>query len=62
MSVASQIEGAIQVFQDRAGLPEWRVEYFDTEGGCYVTAFSGPEAERRARAYGEALESGKLQA
>src|SRR4051812_7320619 len=29
----------------------WNVEQFDDDGGCYVTNFTGPDAEARARAY-----------
>jgi hypothetical protein len=50
----------IQVFKDRTGLDEWRVEYFDAEGGCFVTIFSGPTAEERARAYERALAERQL--
>lgn len=39
------------VAQDPVHATEWRVEYFDADGGCYVTIFSGPEAEQRARGY-----------
>ena len=39
---------------------EWRVEYFDDDGGCYVTIFAGPAAERRARDYFNSLKSGRL--
>jgi hypothetical protein len=45
---------------DRTGQPEWRVEYFDDDGGCYVTIFSGPAAEARAKAYWTALQLGEL--
>jgi hypothetical protein len=38
---------------------EWRVEYFDDDGGCYVAIFAGPAAEQRARDYRDAL-SGAL--
>ena len=39
---------------------EWRVEYFDDDGGGYVTIFAGPAAERRARDYFISLKSGRL--
>jgi len=29
------------------GPGDWRVEYVDQDGGCYVAIFAGPEAERR---------------
>ena len=50
----------IQVVADNTGVPEWRVEYFDRDGGCYVTIFAGPRAERRARQYYDALKWGAL--
>jgi hypothetical protein len=45
-------EGALDV--------AWRVEYFDNDGGCYVTIFAGPEPERRARDYFRAMKAGPL--
>jgi hypothetical protein len=45
----------VSVNEDRDGTGEWRVEYFDNDGGCYVTIFAGPEAAQRARAYFQAL-------
>ena len=53
-------EAEIAVWADRFGRPEWRVEYSDDNGACYVTIFAGPEAERRARDYCAALKSGTL--
>jgi hypothetical protein len=42
--------------------PKWRAGYFDTKGGArYVTIFTGPRAEQRARDYFEALKSGQLE-
>jgi hypothetical protein len=34
----------MSVNEDRHGASEWRVEYFDDDGGCYVTIFAGPVA------------------
>jgi hypothetical protein len=55
----------LQVFEDRSenldSEGEWRVEYQDDEGGCYVAIFAGPQAERRARDYHNALRDGTLQ-
>ena len=52
----------LSLFEDRD--PErkgdWRVEYFDDDGGGYVTIFAGPQAEARARAYHAALVTGAL--
>jgi hypothetical protein len=45
--MAVQLDSKIEAFKDRSGLPEWRVEYFDDHGGCYVTIFAGPFAEQR---------------
>jgi hypothetical protein len=39
---------------------DWRVEYFDDEGGCYVTIFSGPDAKARAFDYGAAMRNRTL--
>ena len=52
--------GEVSVNEDRFGTGEWRVEYFDDDGGCYVTIFAGPAAERRARDYFISLKSGRL--
>jgi hypothetical protein len=54
------MESDISVFEDREEQGEWRVEYFDVDGGCYLTVFAGPGAERRARDYGAALKAGIL--
>ena len=45
----------IKVFEDRTVSGEWRVEYFDDDGGCYVAIFAGPAAEQRAGDYRDAL-------
>ena len=52
--------GEASVNEDRSGTGEWRVEYFDDDGGCYVTIFAGPAAEKRARDYFISLKSGRL--
>lgn len=49
------------VFPDVDHPNDWRVEYQDDDGGCYVTIFAGPFAERRALAYFAALKSGALE-
>jgi hypothetical protein len=59
-SVSDRFQREVSVHEDRYGEPEWRVEYFDQDGGCYVTIFAGPEAEKRARDYFGALKSGVL--
>jgi hypothetical protein len=55
------LDSEIKVFADRFGRPEWRVEYTDDDGTCYVRIFAGPDAERRARDYHAALKSGMLE-
>ena len=59
-AVAEAFLRPVALFEDRYGSGEWQVEYFDDDGGCYVTAFAGPEAERRAREYFAALKNGQL--
>jgi hypothetical protein len=54
------MESDISVFEDGEEKGEWRVEYFDVDGACYLTVFAGPGAEKRARDYGEALKTGIL--
>lgn len=58
--MAVELNSKIEVFADRQGLPEWRVQYVDNDGGCYVTIFAGPFAEKRAREYAVALSGRKL--
>jgi hypothetical protein len=50
----------IWLVEDRNASGIWRVEYQDDNGGCYVTIFAGPVAERRARTYYEALQANRL--
>jgi hypothetical protein len=57
-SVANEFHAEVSVHEDRYGNGEWRVEYFDDDGGCYVTIFAGPESEPRARDYFRAMKSG----
>ena len=56
----NSFHGEVSVAEDRDCTGEWRVEYFDDDGGCYVTIFAGPAAERRARDYFASLKSGRL--
>jgi hypothetical protein len=58
--MAMAIEGEPVVFEDRQNNDNWRVEYFDDDGCCYVTIFSGPESKRRALACRKALIAGAL--
>jgi hypothetical protein len=59
-AVRDPFQREVVVFEDRYGNGEWRVEYNDDDGGCYVTVFGGPEAEWRAREYYGALKTGQL--
>jgi hypothetical protein len=59
-AVAEAFLRPVAVFEDRYRSGEWRVEYFDDNGGCYMTVFAGAEAERRARQYFSALKGGQL--
>ncbi len=56
----SSAKSDLTVFEDLGGNGDWRVEYFDDDGGCYVTIFSGPLAEHRARGYFDGLKAGTL--
>jgi hypothetical protein len=58
--MALTLDSEIEVFEDREKAGQWRVEFFDSDGGCYVTIFSGPNAELRARSYGQALRVGAI--
>jgi hypothetical protein len=48
-------ETALRYFEDRERPGNWRVEWFDGDGGCEVaievTIFSGPNAQERAIRY-----------
>ena len=47
-----------EVLQSRNVVPnEWRVEAIGANGECYVTLFSGPDAEVRARQYAQWMTS-----
>ena len=37
----------VSVQEDRYENGEWRIKYFDADGGCYVTIFAGPMAQQR---------------
>ena len=54
-TVSDPFQCEVSVHEDLHGAAAWRVEYFDSDGGCYVTTFAGPEAEKRARDYFDAL-------
>ena len=59
-SVADEGHAWVMLFEDRTGNGEWRVEYQDQEGGCYLNVFAGPAAEWRARDYFQALKRGEM--
>jgi hypothetical protein len=59
-AVENDFHADVILMEDRDGNGEWRVEYQDDDGACYVTIFAGPAAERRARDYFEALKTGTL--
>ena len=40
------------VFEDRE-YREWRVQWYDDDGGCELAIFSGPRARERALRYAE---------
>ena len=54
------LDSDIFVFEDKENKVDWRVEYFDDDGCCFVIIFGGPDAERRARDYAGALKAGTL--
>jgi hypothetical protein len=43
------------VFPDEGDPEDWRVEWFDEDGGCEVTVFYGPRSEERARAFAKSF-------
>jgi len=43
-----------EAFTDKVLFPrEWRVEAISDDGDCYVTIFTGPDAQQRAEEYAE---------
>jgi hypothetical protein len=42
-----------KLFEDRQWAGDWRVEWFDDDGGCEVAIFSGPNARERALRYAD---------
>ncbi len=48
-----------ETLEDRRYPGEWRVEAIDTDGSCYVTLFSGPQAKERAYEYAEWKQSAR---
>ena len=62
VTVSSPFHRQVTVVEDRDGTGDWRVEYFDDDGACYITIFAGPKAEKRARDYFQAIKFGRLRA
>jgi hypothetical protein len=62
VTMSSPFHQQVTVIEDSDSTRDWRVEYFDDDGGCYVTMFAGPKAEQRARDYFTALKFGRLRA
>ncbi|MBV8122147.1 MAG: hypothetical protein JO081_19675 [Alphaproteobacteria bacterium] len=52
-----EMEGALpqtaKVFEDCEHVGEWRVEWFDDDGGCEVRIFSGTNAREQAIRYAD---------
>jgi hypothetical protein len=58
--VANKLDAEVSVHEECMGNGDWWVEYSDGDGGCYVTIFTGPAPEHRARDYFEALKTGSV--
>jgi hypothetical protein len=61
-AVENDFHSDVILHEDLNGNGEWRVDYQDDDGGCYVTIFAGPKADQRARDYFQALKTGALKA
>jgi hypothetical protein len=59
-AVKSDFHAQVWLLEDRDAPGDWRVEYRDDDGACYVTIFCGPAAGQRARGYFHALQTGRL--
>jgi hypothetical protein len=42
-----------KVFEDRKHRGEWRVEWFDNDGGCELEIFTGRDARQQAIRYAD---------
>ena len=60
-AVEHDFHADVWLVSDRHEKGVWRVEYQDDDGGCYVTIFTGPASEKRARDYFASLKSGRLE-
>lgn len=61
LSSGAEAQMRYETMRSRGSVDEWRVEGIDYEhdGQVFVTIFSGPDAERRAREYAEWKNSAK---
>ena len=59
-AVENGFHAYVMLQEDRDGNGEWLVSYQDDDGASYLTLFSGPKAERRARDYFHALKIGRI--
>ena len=59
-AVKNDLHAQVWLLEDRYAPGDWRVEYQDDDGACYVTIFCGPAAEQRATGYFQALKKGRL--
>jgi hypothetical protein len=57
-TVSDPFQREMSVHPDCEGGSHCFVDWFDSDGGCYVTTFDGPMAEQRARDYFAALKVG----
>jgi hypothetical protein len=48
----------VTVIEDSDGTGDWRVEYFDDDGACYITVFAGPRPRSGRVAISKRLNSG----
>jgi len=53
MGRSSGMAEPAHVFEDRMYPGEWRVEWFDDDGGVEVAIFAGPRARERALPYAD---------
>lgn len=52
VGVTNKMQIEIEILKDKQNPGDWRVEWSDEDGSCYVTIFSGPFADLRAIQYG----------
>ena len=59
-AVKNDFHAAVVLHEDRDRNGEWLVSYQDDDRAIYLTVFSGPEAQQRARDYFAALKGGGI--